>query len=162
VPDERRLFSLVRLLALDIDGTLTDGRTLWLGDDVGWVQSYSVRDGESILRLVAHGIPVVPVSRNKTRCARERMQLLGLPIDWLAVADKVEAIRQVSARFAIAPENICYVGDGPEDVPVLRLVGIPCSVRDGSPEAVRAAQFVTQAVGGAHAIAEIVQEILSA
>jgi 3-deoxy-D-manno-octulosonate 8-phosphate phosphatase KdsC-like HAD superfamily phosphatase len=90
------------------------------------------------------------------------MQLLGLPSQWLAVVDKVEAIRQVSTAYSVALENICFVGDGPEDVALLRMVGIPCSVRDGCTEAVRAAQFVTQAIGGAHAIAEIVQEIMSA
>jgi 3-deoxy-D-manno-octulosonate 8-phosphate phosphatase (KDO 8-P phosphatase) len=162
MPDERSLFAPIRLLALDIDGTLTDGRTSWLGEAIGWVQAYSVRDGESILALVARGIHVVPVSRNKTRCARERMLLLGLPTDWLGVAHKLEAIHEVSSAYATPMENICYVGDGPEDVPVLQAVGVPCTVRDGCPEALQVAKFVTRAMGGAHAIAEIAYEIRAA
>src|SRR4029453_6482073 len=56
-------WSEIELVAFDVDGTLTDGTTWWAGDNVGWVQRYSVHDGEALLRLTQR-LHVVPVSRN--------------------------------------------------------------------------------------------------
>ena len=151
----------VALLVVDIDGTLTDAKVHW-GGVVGWTQTFSVRDGEAILRLVAVGVPVVPLSRNRTECARARMQGLGLPTTWVGVEDKVDAFDALRASYGVPTERIAYVGDGVEDVPILRSVGVPCSVADGNPEARAAAKYVTRAGGGAHAVEELVDVILKA
>ena len=67
----------IRLIAFDIDGTLTDATTWWGGLERGWLQRYSVRDGEALLRLRAERY-VLPLSRNRTVSAAERMAGLGL------------------------------------------------------------------------------------
>jgi 3-deoxy-D-manno-octulosonate 8-phosphate phosphatase (KDO 8-P phosphatase) len=152
----------VALFAFDIDGTLTDGTTTWMGPRVGWVQTYSVRDGEALLRLRRAGVPAVPLSRNRTLCARTRMEGLGLPLDWLGVADKLTALQAIRARYGVDPARICYVGDGLEDVPVLSVVGFPCAVADGHARARAAAAYVTEARGGCRAVEEIVDLILGA
>src|SRR5258708_25966300 len=118
-------FSKVELLMIDIDGTLTDAKLLWAGPAAGWTQIFSVRDGESIRRIVARGIPVVPLSRNPTLCARTRMEGLGLPCDWLGVADKVVAFEELRQRYATPPERIAYVARAGEDGPILRRRGLP-------------------------------------
>jgi 3-deoxy-D-manno-octulosonate 8-phosphate phosphatase (KDO 8-P phosphatase) len=155
-------FSAISLLILDIDGTLTDARVHWGGPEIGWTMAFSVRDGESIRRLLARGIPVVPLSRNATVCARVRMEALGLPVTWLGVTDKASAFEELVARYDVPLDRIAYVGDGREDVPVLRRVGMPCSVADGHASARGAARFVTSAKGGDHAIEEIVDRIFGA
>ncbi len=155
-------FGRVDLVAFDIDGTLTDGTTSWLGPEVGWTQTYSTRDGESILRLVKIGLHVVPLSRNRTACARARMEALGLPLDWLGVADKVEGLHALSERFVVPKERICFVGDGLEDASVFALVGCSCAVADAHPRARAAAGFVTRARGGERAFEEIALRILDA
>lgn len=148
-------FPAVGLFAFDIDGTLTDGRTTWLGPEVGWTQIYSVRDGEAILRMKRMGLPVVPLSRNRTLCARTRMEGLGLPLDWLGTADKVEAIHAISARFEVPLDRVCFVGDGLEDAGVFALVGCACAVADAHPGALAAARYVTRARGGDRVVEEI-------
>ena len=155
-------FNSVDLVAFDIDGTLTDGTTTWLGNEIGWTQTYSTRDGESMLRLVKIGLHVVPLSRNKTACARARMDALGLPLDWLGVADKVEGLRAIATRFVVAPERICYLGDGLEDASVFAMVGSSCAVADAHPRARAAASFVTRAKGGDRAFEEVALRILDA
>src|SRR4029450_11350975 len=118
-------WSEIALVAVDIDGTLTGGTTWWGGDEVGWVQRYSVRDGEAILRL-KHRLHVVPVSRNQTPAAAERVARLGLDGRWLGIADKLESIRQVCREYKVDARRVLFVGDGLDDAPVFGLVGIGC------------------------------------
>jgi YrbI family 3-deoxy-D-manno-octulosonate 8-phosphate phosphatase len=155
-------FLAVDLFAFDIDGTLTDGTTTWLGPEVGWTQTYSVRDGEAILRLKRLGMPVVPLSRNRTRCARTRMEALRLRLDWLGVEDKIAALDGLAAAHAVPKGRICFIGDGLEDAAVFALVGCPCAVADAHPLALAAAAHVTAARGGHRAIEELSDLIIAA
>jgi 3-deoxy-D-manno-octulosonate 8-phosphate phosphatase (KDO 8-P phosphatase) len=152
-------FADLRLLLLDIDGTLTNAKLYWGGPEVGWTQIFSVRDGESIRRLAARGLPVVPLSRNGTACARARMEGLGLCLDWVGISDKVAAFDELRERYGIAEEHIGYIADGREDVPILERVGYGCAVADGHPAARAAAFYVTKANGGDHAVEEVIDLI---
>jgi 3-deoxy-D-manno-octulosonate 8-phosphate phosphatase (KDO 8-P phosphatase) len=155
-------FSEIELLLIDIDGTLTDAKLAWAGPAAGWTQVFSVRDGESIRRLCQRGIPVVPLSRNATLCARARMEGLGLPCEWLGVADKFVAFQELRQRYATLPERIAYVADGREDVPILKVVGFPIAVADAHKSALEVARLVTRARGGEHALEEVIDLILEA
>ena len=152
----------IEVFGVDIDGTLTDGTLSWAGDDWGWTQRFTVRDGEAILRLVARGIPVVPISRNRTRCARARMQGLQLPLDWVGIADKLVALSEVSARYRVAPAAIAYIGDGREDAAVFAQVGLGACVQDGHGLARAQAHLVTAARGGAGAVEELIDRLFAA
>ena len=146
----------IQVLSLDIDGTLTDGKLYWAGDDFGWTQRYAVRDGEALLRLGRRGVQVVPISRNKTRCARARMQGLKLPLDWVGVDDKQLALDQLLQRYQVPASAVAYVGDGPEDAPVFARVGLGLAVQDAHPLARAQAHHLLQAVGGEAAVEEVV------
>src|SRR5262245_31169060 len=147
-------WSEIALLAFDIDGTLTDGTTWWGGDSVGWVQRYSVRDGEAILRLKQR-LHVVPVSKNRSAAAAERVTRLGLDCRWLGIADKLESLRQICCEYNVDARRVLFVGDGADDAPVFALVGIGCAVADAHPAAARAAHFRLQSRGGDRVIEEI-------
>jgi 3-deoxy-D-manno-octulosonate 8-phosphate phosphatase (KDO 8-P phosphatase) len=155
-------FSEIGLLVVDIDGTLTDAKLAWAGPAAGWTQLFSVRDGESIRRLCQRGIPVVPLSRNPTLCARARMEGLGLPCDWLGVADKFVSFQELRQRYSILPEHIAYVADGREDVPIMKAVGFPIAVADAHRSVLEIARYVTRARGGEHALEEVIDLILEA
>jgi 3-deoxy-D-manno-octulosonate 8-phosphate phosphatase (KDO 8-P phosphatase) len=155
-------FAAIELVVVDIDGTLTDAKVGWGGVEIGWTQTFSVRDGEAIRRLAARGVKVVPLSRNQTQCARVRMEGLGLPTTWVGVSDKTVAFEALRAHYGVPVEHIAYFGDGAEDAPLIRGVGLGCSVADGHPSARAAAKYVTQARGGQHALEEVVERIFEA
>src|SRR5262249_22961045 len=113
-------------------------------------------------RLCQHGIPVVPLSRNRTTCAKVRMESLGLPVDWLASGDKLASFRELLARYDVPLERIAYMADGREDAPILELVGLPLSVADAHVTVLRLAKYVTKARGGEHAFEEVADLILGA
>jgi len=144
----------IRLLAFDIDGTLTDATTWWAGEVHGWLQRYSVRDGEALLRL-AEGRHVLPLSRNRTASAIARMSGLGLDGRWLGVRDKIGSIQQICREYVVQPEAIAFVGDGPDDAAVFAHVGLGLAVADAHPEALAAAHVVLDTPGGARVIEEI-------
>lgn len=153
------LFARVRLLAVDIDGTLTDGFLYWGGPTIGWTQRFCVRDGEALLRLVRAGVQVVPISRNRTACARARMEGLGFDCTWVGITDKLLALEELTAKYQVPASAIAYAGDGHEDVPILRQVAVACVPADGHKDARAVAAFVTQAKGGEGAVEEICERI---
>ncbi len=145
---------LAALFAFDIDGTLTDATTWWGGPELGWLQRYSVRDGEALLRIKDR-MPTVPLSRNKTRSAAVRMEGLKFDCRWLGVSDKVAALAEICAEYSVTPEQICFVGDGPDDAEVFTKIALGCAVADAHPAARDAAALVLDSPGGARAIEEI-------
>jgi 3-deoxy-D-manno-octulosonate 8-phosphate phosphatase (KDO 8-P phosphatase) len=144
----------IRLVAFDIDGTLTDATTWWGGQALGWLQRYSVRDGEALLRLRAARY-VLPLSRNRTASAAERMAGLGLDGRWLGVSDKLAALRQICGEYQVGRAEICLVGDGPDDAAVFAEVGLAFAVADAHPDARAAAHVVLEACGGQRVIEEV-------
>lgn len=142
------------LLAFDIDGTLTDANTWWGGPDLGWLQRYSVRDGEALLRIKRR-IPVVPLSRNKTQAARVRMEGLGMDTRWLGTSDKIASLAEICAAFEVDADAVIHIGDGPDDAAVFEAVGFGVAVADAHPTALTAADIVLDAAGGARAIEEL-------
>ncbi len=142
------------LLAFDIDGTLTDATTWWGGPELGWLQRYSVRDGEALLRVKTR-IPVVPLSRNKTQAARLRMEGLGMETRWLGTSDKIASLKEICETFDVAPERVCHIGDGPDDAAVFEAIGLGVAVADAHPIALSAAAVVLDAAGGARAVEEL-------
>lgn len=148
------LLAEAALLAFDIDGTLTDATTWWGGPDLGWLQTYSVRDGEALLRIRKR-IPVVPLSRNKTHAARVRMEGLGMDTRWLGTSDKIASLAEICAAFEVEPSAVMHIGDGPDDAAVFEAVGFGVAVADAHPDAIDAASVVLDAAGGARAIEEL-------
>jgi len=142
------------LLAFDIDGTLTDATTWWGGPELGWLQRYSVRDGEALLRIKKR-IPTVPLSRNKTQAARVRMEGLGMDTRWVGTSDKIASLKEICEAFGVAPEQVCHIGDGPDDADVFEAVGYGVAVADAHPIAIDAAAIVLDSAGGERAIEEL-------
>jgi len=147
---QRRL-SAIKLLAFAIDGTLTDGTTWWGGEEVGWLQRYSARDGDALRRLARH-IHVVPLSCNQTASAREFAARFELDGRWIGVSDKLAALREICRQYVVDETNVCFVGNGFEDVGVLRAVGVGCAVANAHPDALAAADTVLGPAGGDHVI----------
>ncbi len=147
--------SSVRVVAFDVDGTLTDATTWYAGEEVGWTQVYSVRDGEAILRLRRRGLTVLPLSRNGTKAAERRMELLGCDVRWLGVTDKEKAFAEILDATGAAAREVCAIGDGIDDAPIFALAGIGVAVADAHPKAREVADHVLTSRGGERAIEEL-------
>ena len=147
----------VRVLFLDVDGTLTDGRIGFSKD--GDLRNFWVRDGLALEWARELGVRPVVISGRASLAVEARMHDLRLEFH-LGIKDKVALAEQVLAREATRWEECAMVGDDLPDVPLLRRVGWPIAVADAAPEVLKVARTVTAAAGGRGAVREVVERVL--
>ena len=157
----RELAASVRLLVLDVDGVLTDGR-LWFGPDGEALKVFHVRDGHGIKLLREAGVEVAIISGRRSRAVETRMRELGVSRVIQGADDKQSALDGLLASLGLAPaEAACLVDDLP-DLPLLRSVGLPAAVADAHPAVLAQARHVTRLPGGQGAVREFCDWLLSA
>jgi 3-deoxy-D-manno-octulosonate 8-phosphate phosphatase (KDO 8-P phosphatase) len=150
----------IRLLVLDVDGVLTDGR-LHFGPRGEVVKLFHVRDGLGIKQLGAAGVTVAIISGRRSSMVTARCRELGLQYVLQGVHDKVAAFDELCVRLKLAALACACVGDDVPDVPLMRKVALAFAVADAHPEARRAAHVVTALPGGAGAVREVCDFLLS-
>jgi 3-deoxy-D-manno-octulosonate 8-phosphate phosphatase (KDO 8-P phosphatase) len=157
--------SRVRIMALDVDGVLTDNG-IWIGPVAGErveLKRFDIQDGLGILLLRAAGIPVIWLSGRRSAATQMRAEELEVD-EVLQVSGpaKLEALGAVRARRGLAWEDVAYVGDDLADLQVMRRVGLPIAVANAVTEIRAVADGVTSAPGGHGAVREIVEALLKA
>jgi 3-deoxy-D-manno-octulosonate 8-phosphate phosphatase (KDO 8-P phosphatase) len=157
----RKRATRIRLLLLDVDGVLTDGRIII--DDRGVeTKQFHVRDGQGIALLLRAGIDVGFLSARKSASVRHRAKELGVRLVREGVRDKLEAYSDIKRRRSLEDIHIAYVGDDIIDLPILRQAGLAISVRDGWEGLKETVDFVTSAMGGQGAVREVAELLLKA
>jgi 3-deoxy-D-manno-octulosonate 8-phosphate phosphatase (KDO 8-P phosphatase) len=155
------LAGAIRLLVLDVDGVLTDGR-LWFGASGEALKGFHVRDGVGIKALLAAGVEVAIISGRRSPAVERRAAELGIRHLQQGVDNKAQALRDLVAELGIpAAAAACVVDDTP-DLPVMALVALPIAVADAHPDVIAAARHVTRAAGGAGAVREVCDLLLDA
>lgn len=157
----RTVASKVKLLILDVDGVLTDGRII-LDNEGNEFKAFHVRDGHGIKLLVRNGVAVAIITGRKSRVVQRRAEELGIKDVYQKCFDKVVAYNDLKSKHGLADEEICYVGDDIVDIPVMRRVGFPVAVSDAAPEISAYALMVTSCGGGRGAVREVAEVILKA
>ncbi len=155
----------IRLLALDVDGVLTDNG-LWIGlvrDVPPEFKRFDIRDGLGLVLLRGSGIAALWVSARPSPATRIRAAELG--VDDLLQLDgrpKLDALGAVLSDRGIAWSEVAYVGDDLADLAVMQRAGLPLTVPDAVPEIQAVAAGVTRARGGQGAVREIIEALLRA
>ena len=151
----------VRLLVLDVDGVMTDGRII-MDDEGREIKAFDVRDGHGIKLLRQAGIEVAMLTGRNSSVVQKRADDLGIPWVRQGVHDKVAAYEEIAGEKGIKDEESCFVGDDLVDITLLKRVGVPIVVADGVQEAKDAALYVTQCLGGRGAVREVCELLLKA
>ncbi len=151
----------VRLLILDVDGVLTDGRIL-LDSNGADVKAFDVRDGFGLVLARKSGLKTAIITAEKSPVVTRRAR--QLKIDWVAqfARDKDKAFTRALRHFRMRSDQVGYVGDDLLDLPVLTQVGFAATVPDAPAEVQRRVHYVTRARGGRGAVREVVELILRA
>jgi 3-deoxy-D-manno-octulosonate 8-phosphate phosphatase (KDO 8-P phosphatase) len=155
-----RILAGVRLLVLDVDGTLTDGSIAYSGG--GEVQTFDVHDGQGLTWLARAGIAVAWISGRGCEATRIRARELGVAELHLAVRSKGETLARAQERLGIAPEHTAAMGDDFSDLAFRPHAAFLAAPADARPEVRAAADWVTSAGGGRGAVRELVEAILAA
>lgn len=151
----------IKLLILDVDGVMTDGRIII--DDAGLEsKQFDVRDGHGLKMLMRCGIDVAILTGRTSRVVDHRAAELGIKEVYQGIWNKREVFDDILVRRNLTAEETAYVGDDIVDVPLLRRVGFSVAVADACPDAIRAAGYVTSRSGGRGAVREVCEMILRA
>lgn len=151
----------IKLLLLDVDGVLTDGRIIY--DDQGLeTKFFNVKDGVGIRLLMKCGLEVGIITGRVSRVVQHRCANLGIKKVYQGVSNKVAVSKKIIKECSLLEEEVAYMGDDLPDIPLFDLVGVPIAVAD-APEPVRKkALIVTQADGGRGAVREVCEMLLKA
>lgn len=149
----------VKLLILDVDGVMTDGRIIY-DDDGKEIKIFDVKDGHGIKLLMRAGIDVAIITARESRVVLHRAKNLGIDIVYQKAMDKVEAFNEILQKKQLSEKEVAYVGDELVDIPLLRKVGFAVAVKDAVAEVKKYVDFVTEKNGGHGAVREICELIL--
>ncbi|MGD8345769.1 MAG: HAD hydrolase family protein [Lysobacterales bacterium] len=151
----------IRLLALDVDGVLTDGRLHY--DNAGnESKSFSTRDGLGLRLLSMQGVELALITARSSGIVSRRAAELGIEHLYQGSVNKLDAFHELLSETGLDAEQVCYAGDDWLDIPVLDRAGLAVTVADGDPVVKRRVHYVTERPGGHGAVREICDLILAA
>jgi 3-deoxy-D-manno-octulosonate 8-phosphate phosphatase (KDO 8-P phosphatase) len=151
----------IRLLVLDVDGVLTDGR-LYFGRRGEALKVFHARDGYGIRMLIDAGIEVAVISGRRSAAVTARCRELGIARVIQGAADKAAAFERLRRRARVAARDCACIGDDLPDVPLFAVMGLAFAVADAHADARRAAHYVTALPGGRGAVREVCDRLLAA
>ncbi len=151
----------MRLLVLDVDGVLTDGR-LQYGERGEIGKSFHARDGHGLRVLQDAGVAVAVISGRRSIAVQKRCRELGIRHVSQGVADKGAALETLLEALRLTARQCTCVGDDEPDVPMLQRAGLAVAVADAHPSALAVAHRLTHLPGGAGAVREVCDWLLAA
>jgi len=149
----------VKLLILDVDGVMTDGRIVY-GDAGDELKSFDVQDGLGIYLLSKVGIPTVIITAKKSPVVRRRAKDSHIAKVYQKALDKWKAYQKVKQSFHVQDEEVCFIGDDLLDLPLLLRVGFAVSVPNAVEEVKVRSHYTTEKQGGRGAVREVIDFIL--
>ena len=151
----------IKLLALDVDGVLTDG-TINIGDNGELFKGFNAKDGLGISCALRSGLQVAIITGRKSAIIHKRAAELGITVLREGVKDKYAELVKVAEEFGFTQEQIAYMGDDLNDLPAFKAAGISFAPQDAVTEVAAMANIVTTKCGGRGAVREAVENILKA
>jgi 3-deoxy-D-manno-octulosonate 8-phosphate phosphatase (KDO 8-P phosphatase) len=152
---------VLKLLVLDVDGVLTDGK-LYLSDSGEEIKAFNTLDGHGLKMLKASGVDVAIITGRKSRLVEIRAKNLGIAHLYQGVEDKLSAFRELIGTLGLQPQQTAFMGDDLVDLPAMRRSGLALSV-PAAPELVKQnAHYVCQRSGGDGAVREVCELIMQA
>jgi 3-deoxy-D-manno-octulosonate 8-phosphate phosphatase (KDO 8-P phosphatase) len=150
----------VKLVVFDIDGVLTDGSIIWQYS-AGWnAKVFDVKDGFGILLLLKAGLEVAFISGRQSIAVEHRAKDLGVKHVVQGADDKLAALREIMLKTGVREDEIAFVGDDLNDLPVLRRVGFAACPADAVAEVKQIVEHVAKAPGGKGCAREVAEKIL--
>lgn len=160
-PELAARLAAIRLLTLDVDGVMTDGR-VYVDDDGRETKAFYAPDGIGINLLQRAGVTVALITGSAAPAVAHRAKRLRIEHVLRGNDDKLPGWRALIAQLGVAPPACAHMGDDLPDLPLLRACGVAFSVTH-APEVVRqAAHYVTRTPPGLGAVREICELILEA
>ena len=157
----QKKMSAIKLLLLDVDGVLTDGRIIY--DNQGnELKAFDVKDGHGLKMLQRAGLKIGIITGRSSDLVARRARELGIEILYQRALNKLEPYLEILAEQGLTDDQVAYVGDDIVDLPILRRVGFSATVADANPDVSPYVDYVTKCPGGRGAVREVCDLLLKA
>lgn len=151
----------IRLIIFDVDGVLTGGHIIF-GQSGEELKAFHCQDGMGISLAHRAGLKTAIITGRDSQIVRRRGDELKIGDIHQGVADKLIALRQLRDKYSLPLDQIAYVGDDINDLPVMLQVGLPCAVANAVPEVKAIASYISTRQGGGGGVRDIIEFILKA
>jgi 3-deoxy-D-manno-octulosonate 8-phosphate phosphatase (KDO 8-P phosphatase) len=161
----RRHARRIKLLLMDVDGVLTDGRIYYIPNPRGGfyeTKTFHARDGLGLRFAIQGGLKTGILSGRVSPVVEYRAKELGVHFIQQHALEKVAPYEKIISAAGVKDEEVCYMGDDIVDLPILKRVGLAVGVSDGSDLVRQYIHYCTREPGGHAAVREVVELILSA
>ena len=149
----------IKILLLDVDGVLTDGRIIY--DSKGRDSKFfDVRDGLGVYILNKAGIKTVIVTAKSSRTIKPRARDMRVAEVFADVSPKSAILGKILRKYNVDKDEVCFVGDDLVDLGLMKIVGFPIAVFNACPEIKQASSYITLNHGGRGAVREVAELIL--
>lgn len=159
--DLQRRAQAVKLLAIDVDGVWTDG-SLYFGPRGEELKRFDVKDGHGLVLWRELGYPTAILTARNSPIVTTRAAELGIRYVLQGERDKARGFEKLIAQAGVRAEEVAYIGDDLNDIPVMRLAGFAATPADGVPEVREFVHYVCKAPGGRGAIREVCELLIRA
>jgi 3-deoxy-D-manno-octulosonate 8-phosphate phosphatase (KDO 8-P phosphatase) len=153
--------SRIKLLLMDCDGVLTDGR-IWLFENGEEQKGFHTRDGLGIELWHRAGLKSGIISGRNSSAVERRARGLGMAFVVQGVTGKVRAFTETLTQAGVTNEEVAFIGDDLNDIPLMMRSGLGIAVADAALETRERAHYVTKLNGGQGAVREVIELILKA
>lgn len=151
----------IKLLAMDVDGTLTDGR-IYIGTGGEMMKAFHVKDGYAIAHILPElGIVPIIITGRKSEIVEQRARELKITQLYQGVEDKLAQLQAIANSFGVSKEEVAYIGDDVNDLSCICWCGTSAAPADAVEEVLRQVKFVCTHKGGQGAVREFIQMIQS-
>lgn len=164
-PELHRLAADIKVLLMDVDGVLTDGRLYFLpGPDGKMVETkaFDSQDGIALRWLSWYKVQTGVISGRDSPATLERAQQVGMTWVFQGHIEKIPLFEKIMSEANVLSEQVAYVGDDLTDVVIMRRVGLSFATANARPEVKNSAKVVTDASGGSGAVREVAEVLLKA
>lgn len=149
----------IRMVLMDVDGTLTDGTIIVLPDGEE-IKAYNVRDGLGILLAREAGLKCGLITGKTSNALLKRAERLKISEVYQGILDKKKIFLQILEKHNLRPEEVAFIGDDIADLEVIREAGLAGAPADAHPEIQRHCHFLCRTPGGKGAVREFIEFIL--
>lgn len=150
---------MIKLLVMDVDGTLTDGK-IYMGPSGEVMKAFDIKDGYAIAHMLPE-MEIVPViiTGRKSAIVENRAKELGIKELHQGVSDKLTALKEIVLKYGVSPAEVAYIGDDLNDLDCIAYAGFSACPADAADAVRRKVEYVCKSPGGQGALREMVERL---
>jgi len=153
----------VKLLLMDVDGTMTDGSVTLLSQPDGTaleIKTFDAHDGQGLTLAQTAGLRTGCITGRESAALLRRAHEMKMEFIYMKQPVKMPAYEEILQKAGVSDSAVAFIGDDLPDIPLMRRVGLAVAVGDAVPEVKKSAHYTTRAFGGDGAVREAVELVL--